>query len=117
MLEPERHSRVVNGAISTFISEYQQACGLRLDRKKLVFHYKASVFSTAIWTIVGMLADMLDRFSEEEYKSMDTLLDERLQATHMSVIIAWIDNMLREWLDEVTPGDACRLIVAKKAPL
>jgi len=44
---------------------------------------------------------------------MKDRFDSRLQASGFSSAVIWIDNILREWLDDVTPGEACRRIVAQ----
>lgn len=114
MPEPEVHVRLVHDVINIFIDEYFAHGGLRLDAEELLFQYKASVYSTAIWMIVTFMVDFLFKFSEQEYKTMKDRFDSRLQESGLSSAIVWIDNMLREWLEEFTPGDACRRIVAKK---
>jgi len=112
MPEPEGYVQLVHETIADFIRDYHEGGGILLDAKTLRFHYKASVFSTAIWIIVDYITDMLFQFSEEEYASMKDRFDERLTSTGLYGAIIWIDNMLRDWLDDLTPGDACRAIVA-----
>jgi hypothetical protein len=110
---PELHLKLVRQTIDAFIDEHERRGGLRLDREKLLFHYKASVFSTAICTIIAFVVDMLFQFSEEEYATMVDRFDRRLLDSGLYAAIIWIDNMLRDWLDELTPGDACRRIVER----
>jgi hypothetical protein len=112
MPDPDLYPQLRNDVIATFIAEYLRKSGLRLDPDKLLFHYKASVYSTAIATIVAVVVDHLYRVPEEFYKSMGDRFDSRLQESGLSSAIIWIDNMLREWLEPVTPGDVCRQIVA-----
>lgn len=112
MPEPEIYSQLVKDTISTFVSEYAQQGGVKLDPDRLMFHYKASLFSTAIWIIVDIITDMMFEFSEVEYASMQDRNDIRLMQSGKRSAIIWIDNMLRDWLDDLTPGDACRQIVA-----
>lgn len=115
MPEPEAYTALVREAINGFIAEYHAAGGLALDPETLRFHYKASVFSTAIWIIVDYITDMLFQFSEADYAGMKDRFDERLTGTGIYSAIIWIDNMLRDWLDDLTPGEACRQIVAQHA--
>lgn len=112
MPEPEGYLALVRDTINGFIAEYQAAGGMALDPETLRFHYKASVYSTAIWIIVDYITDMLFQFSEGDYAGMKDRFDERLTGTGLYSAIIWIDNMLRDWLDDLTPGDACRAIVA-----
>ncbi len=116
MPDPDMHIRLVRDVIDSFITEYQRLSGLELNRDELLLQYKASIFSTAIWIILQMLVDGLSQFSEDEYRTMQDRFDDRLQQNGFSAAIIWIDNMLREWLDGQTPGDACRHIVALEQP-
>lgn len=115
MPEPESYIALQRETIATFIAEYRAAGGLALDAETLRFHYKASVYSTAIWIIVDYITDMLFQFSEEDYAGMKNRHDERLTGTGLYSAIIWIDNMLRDWLDDLAPGEACRRIVAGNA--
>jgi len=115
MPDPDLYLQLRRDVIETFITEYAQNGGLKLDMEKLILQYKASVFSTAIGTIIAFVVDYLPQFSDDEYKAMRNRFDRRLQESEMSSAIIWIDNMLREWLDEPTPGDVCRRIVAEAA--
>ena len=115
MPEPERYLALVQQTINHFVAEYQAAVGIALDPAMLRFHYKASVFSTAIWIIVDYITDMLFQYSEADYAGMKDRYDERLTGTGLYSAIIWIDNMLRDWLDDLTPGEACRQIVAGNA--
>ena len=58
---------------------------------------------------------MLFQYSEADYAGMKDRYDERLTGTGLYSAIIWIDNMLRDWLDDLTPGEACRQIVAGNA--
>jgi len=113
MPDPDIHLRLVRDVIAAFVSEYADKGGMALDPEELLFQYKASVYSTAICTIVTIVVDFLFRFSDEEYKTIRDRFDSRLQESGVSSGIIWIDNMLREWLEDMTPGDACRRIVAQ----
>lgn len=115
MPEPEGYLALVHETISHFIAGYQAATGIALDPAMLRFHYKASVFSTAIWIIVDYITDMLFQYSEADYAGMKDRYDARLTETGLYSAIIWIDNMLRDWLDDLTPGEACRQIVAGNA--
>jgi hypothetical protein len=110
--DPDMHLQLVHDVIATFIAEYAEQGGLALDPVELLLQYKASVFSMAIWMIVAVVVDMLFRFSEDDYKTMSNRFDSRLQESGLCSAIVWIDNMLREWRDTVTPGYAFRQIVA-----
>lgn len=111
MPEPETYLRLEREVIATFIDEYAKCGGLALDEHELLLQYKASVFSTAICTIVTIIVDVLSRIPEEDYGTMQDRFDPRLQESGLAGAIVWIDNMLRDWLDVITPGDACRRIV------
>ncbi len=113
MPEPEAYIQLVHDTIATFIAEYHAAGGIALDPDTLRFHYKASVFSTAIWIIVDYVTDMLFQFSEDDYASMKDRFDERLTSTGLYSAVIWIDNMLRDWLDDPTPGAVSRRIVGQ----
>ena len=117
MPEPEGYIALQRATIATFIAAYRAAGGIALDAETVRFHYKASVFSTAIWIIVDYITDMLFQFSEEEYAGMNDRHDARLTSTGLYSAIIWIDNMLRDWLDDLTPGAACRQIVAQQTTL
>ena len=113
MPEPHTYLPLVREMIALFVTEYEKNGGLALDVDELLFHYKASLFSTAIWIILDILTDMLFQFSEDDYASMKDRFDVRLQESGLCSGIVWIDNILRDWLDELTPGDVCRRIVAQ----
>lgn len=113
MPDPDSYVRLVHDVICTFITEYEQKSGLALDPDELLFQYRASVFSTAICTILSIVVGHLSRFSETDYRSMKDRFDPRIQESGLGAAIIWIDNMLRDWLEPITPGDACRSIVAR----
>ncbi len=113
MVEPERHLAMVRTVLETFIAGYAADGGPQIDFEELHLQYKASLFSTALGLIVGMIVDLLPQFSEEEYRSMETRFDRRLLDNGLYAAIVWIDDMLREWQDDMTPGDACRRIVER----
>jgi hypothetical protein len=115
MPQPEMHLQLVREVIAMFVREYAEQGGVALDPDELTFHYKASLFSTAIGTIVDIVVDPLFSFSEEDYAGMKDRFDRRLLESGLYAAIIWIDNTLREWLEEVTPGDACRRIVAQRS--
>ena len=117
MVEPERHLDIVRMALDTFIGAYTSHGGPQLDIGELRLQYKASLFSTALGLIVGLILDLLPQFSEEEYRSMENRFDQRLLDNGLYAAIVWIDDMLREWQDDLTPGQACREIVARRAAL
>jgi hypothetical protein len=109
---PERHIAVVNRVIDIFVEECAvQGCP-PLDRAELHFQYKASVYSTAIFMFITILADSLDHFPDGYFEAMESRMDPQLLEGGFYSAVVWIDNMLREWLDDLTPGDACRQIVA-----
>jgi len=111
MPDPDLYLQLRQDAIATFVDECAASGGMRLDPAKLLFHYKASLYSTAICTIIGVVVNFLFRLPEEDYKPMVDRFDSRLQESGLSSAIIWIDNILREWLEPVTPGDVCRQIV------
>lgn len=115
MPNPAIYLKLQRDVIATFIREYVEKGGMILDANELTFQYKASVFSTAIYLILTVVVDFLFKFTDEDYKTMKDRFDSRLQESGLSSAIVWIDNMLREWLEEVTPGDACRQIVAQNS--
>jgi len=113
MPNPDIYLRLRRDVIETFISAYAKNGGLKLDLDELLFQYKASLFSTAIWILVGILVNYLPQFSDADYATMKDRYDERLLKSEMVSAIIWIDNILREWLDGMTPGEACRRIVSQ----
>jgi hypothetical protein len=64
---------------------------------------------------ITILAEALKHFPDEYFASMESRMDPRLLEDGFYTAVVWIDNMLREWLDDLTPGDACRQIVARAA--
>jgi hypothetical protein len=115
MPQPERYIALVNRMIDVFIEECAvQGCP-PLDRAELHFQYKASVYSTSIFMFITILAEALKHFPDEYFASMESRMDPRLLEDGFYTAVVWIDNMLREWLDDLTPGDACRQIVARAA--
>lgn len=114
MLEPDKHLTIVKALIRGFIAEYASVGGPLLSEEKLTLHYKASLFSTAICTIVTLILDVIDHVPEEKFSAMESWHDSWLQESGLAPVILWIDNMLREWLDDLSPGDACRTIVDRQ---
>jgi len=113
MLEPERHIVLVDRVLDVFVEECAiQGCP-PLDRAELQFQYKASVYSTALFMFITILADTLDYFPEDYFSAMESRMDPQLLESGFYSAIVWIENMLREWLEPVTPGDVCREIVAR----
>lgn len=117
MPEPEKHIAMVNRVIDVFIEESAKERCPPINREELHFQYKASVYSTAIFMFITILAEALEHFPEEYFASMESRMDDRLLESGFYSAIVWIDNMLREWLQVPTPGDACRQIVAGRKPL
>ena len=113
MPDPEIYLRLRRDVIDIFIAEYARKGGMELDAAELLFQYKASLYSTAIWIIVSIIVNYLPRFSDAEYATMTDRFDSRLQEGEFVSAIIWIDNILREWLDGTTPGEVCRQIVAR----
>jgi hypothetical protein len=113
MPEPERHMPLVQRMIDIFLAEYTANGGPPIDRDELFFQYKASVYSTAICMFVTLLAPSLAYFPEGYFDTIEERKDARLLETGFYSAVVWINNMLSEWLDELTPGDACRTIVAR----
>ena len=112
MPDPKKYTRLRHDLIAAFIGEYAAISGVALDVDELTLQCKAGIYSTAICTILTIIVDALSLFPEETYKGMKDIYDDTLQSTGMVAAIIWIDNTLREWLEDVTPGDACRRIVA-----
>lgn len=113
MPEPELYLKLERDVITAFIAEYARLGGQKLNADELRLQYKASVYSTALFMIVTIIVDALSVFPEDAYASMQDRFDPRLQESGFCSAIVWIDNMLREWLDDLTPGDACREILAR----
>jgi len=112
MPDPAGYIDLRNDVLTAFIREYADRGGPQLDPTEFLFQYKASLFSTAVCTIVAFVVDILFRFTDEEFGSMKDRFDSRLQETRLAAAIIWIDNLLQEWLEELTPGEACKMIVA-----
>jgi hypothetical protein len=115
MPDPDMYLELRRDVMATFIAEYAAKGGLLLDADELLFQYKAAIFSVAIGIIVTVVAGYLPGFPEDDYKAMKNRYDPRLQDSGLASAIVWIDVLLREWLEDVTPGDACRRIVAQSA--
>ncbi|CAD7337460.1 hypothetical protein FIM10_12695 [Sphingomonadales bacterium 56] len=113
MPEPDKHLGLVQRVIAIFIEECAAQGCPPIDKEELYFQYKASIFSTAIFMFVTILSDALDYFPEEYLVSLECRTDPRLLESGFYSAVVWIENMLREWLEEVTPGDVCRQIVAR----
>jgi len=113
MPEPEKHISVVNRVVDVFVEECAKQGCPPISREELHFQYKASVYSTAIFMFITILAEALQHFPEEYFASMESRMDTRLLEGGFYSAVVWIDNMLREWLEDLTPGDACRQIVAR----
>lgn len=116
MPDPDHHLGLVDRMTDLFIQEFAAKGGPLLDRDELRLQYKAAIYSTAIFLFINALADAVGMFPEEYFASMESRMDERLLETGFYTAIIWIDNMLREWLEDLTPGDACRQIVAGRQP-
>lgn len=112
MPEPDKHIGLVNRVIDIFIEECAKQGGPLIDREELYFQYKASLYSTAIFMFVTILSDALNYFPEEYFVSLEGRMDPCLLEGGFYSAVVWIENILREWLEEVTPGDVCRQIVA-----
>jgi hypothetical protein len=113
MPQPEKHISLVNRVIDIFLEECAKQGCPPIDREELHFQYKASVYSTSIFMFITILADVLQHFPEDYFASMETRMDPRLLEGGLYSAVVWIDNMLREWLEDITPGDVCRQIVAR----
>jgi hypothetical protein len=112
MPEPHKHITLVKRVIDIFIEECAIQGGPQIDRDELYFQYKASIYSTALFMFVTILSDALDYFPDEYFSAMESRMDPRLLEGGFYSAVVWIENMLQEWLEEVTPGDVCRQIVA-----
>ena len=112
MPEPEGYIALQRATIARLVDRIAAQGGVGIDAETLRRHYKASVFSTAIWILVDYVTDMLFQFPESAWATMRDRFDERLTGSGLYSAIIWIDNMLRDWLDDLTPGDVCRQIVA-----
>jgi hypothetical protein len=117
MPDPDMYIRLVQDVIATFVGEYAAQGGLSLAPDELRFQYKVAIFSTSIWIVLTVVMDALRNFTDDDYKAMKDRFDSRLQDSGLATAIIWIDNILREWLDGITPGDACRQIVAQQGEL
>jgi hypothetical protein len=117
MPDPERYLALQRSVIADFVRRFEAEGGRRLDPVRLLFELKASVFSTAIGTILEVVVGLLDQYTEAEWASMADRFDPRLQndGGGMASAIIWFDNVLRDWTDDPTPGEACRRIVAGTA--
>lgn len=111
MPEPPVYRALVARMIDRYIALLVEGGGPRLDRGTLVLQYKASLFTTAVGLFVTILADVLDRLPGEFVASLTSRDDPRLHQSGLRSAVVWIDNVLQEWLDPLTPGDAARRIV------
>lgn len=115
MPEPEKYRGLVDLVHAVFVQELSVRCGVTLDPQELRLQHKASLYSTAICTIVSIIVDYLEMVPKEAWGSMRDRFDPMLVDSGLIAAVIWVDNMLREWRDELTPGDACRQIVARSA--
>lgn len=113
MPEPDKHIALVKRVIDVFVEECTAQGCPPIDREELHFQYKASIYSTALFMFITILSDALNHFPEGYFRSMESRMDQRLLEGGFCSAIVWIENMLREWLEEVTPGDVSRQIVAR----
>lgn len=113
MPEPEKYISLVDRVIDAFIGEcVKEGCPI-LDNTELKFQYKASLFSTSIFMFVTIISDYLPYFPEDYFSSFERRTDDRFLEDSFYSAVVWIDNMLREWLEDLTPGDVARQIVAQ----
>ena len=112
MPEPARYLKLQRDVMAAFIRTCEAEGGPSLDAEEIRLQYKASVFPVSIALIIGSCVELLSQFSDEDYATMSDWLDPRLQESGLACLIIWIDNVLRDWLDDLTPGEACRRIVA-----
>lgn len=112
MPEPERYRELVDLVFRTFTAELEEKSGVLLDPVELRLQYKASLYSTAICTILDIIAGVLDQVPADVWASMQNRSDQALRDSGLLPAIIWVDNILREWCEDITPGDACRQIVA-----
>lgn len=113
MPRPERYQELVDLVLTTFVAELADHSGVELDIAELRLQFKASLYSTAICTILGIIVDVFDQVPPEAWASMQNPSDQKLIDSGLLPAIIWVDNMLREWCDDITPGDACRQIMAR----
>ena len=113
MPEPDKHVGLVKRVIDIFVEESAAHGCPPIDRDELYFQYKASIYSTALFMFVTILSDALNYFPEEYFSGMEGRMDPRLLEGGFYSAVVWMENMLREWLEEVTPGDVCRQIVSR----
>ncbi|WP_461160071.1 hypothetical protein [Sphingobium sp. TomMM35A] len=115
MPQPLRYAELVDLVLGTFVEELADKSGVVLDPAELRLQYKASLYSTAIAMILDIVVGALDQVPVEAWASLKSQSDLWLAETGLIAAIIWIDNILREWCEEMTPGDACREIVARSA--
>lgn len=113
MPDPSSYLSLREEVIATFVAACAREGGPRLDVDKLSRQFKAAIFPMAISTILTAVVDHLHWMPTEYFEPMQDIFDDGLQASGLSSAIIWIDNMLREWLEDVTPGDVCRQIMAE----
>ena len=114
MPQPEKYQQLALMIRRTFIGELGRLNGIELDADELRLQYKSSLYSTAICTILTNIVDLFGMYSADEWASMKDRYDARMLEHGMIAAIEWIENMLREWTEPFTPGDACREIVARR---
>lgn len=113
MPEPHLYVKLTHDVIRNFISDYRAATGIALDPDEFLLQYRASLFSTAICTMLSVLVNHFGRYSESDYKAFESRHDPRLAEGGFRAAIVWIDNILRDWQEPLTPGDACRRIMER----
>lgn len=113
--EPEIYRDLVRDVVREFVAEFALGSGQKLDEETLHAQLKVSLFLTTIPMILSIVVDQFDQFSKEEYRSMESRFDPRLMESGLAAGVIWVRNVLEEWYDDRTPGDACREMMAEAA--
>jgi len=111
--EPDTYPQLLEDVIDTFVTELAAAGGPVLRPDALRRHYKIAQFSWSIPTILEIVVDSLDGFSDEEFASMTDHFDSRLEETGLRAGIVWLAVVLLDWARGETPGEGLRAMLAK----
>ncbi len=115
MSEPERYASIRSAILETFVTTCGAEGGPALDPEELRLQYTAAVLSVSLGLIVGSAEGFLSQVAEGDFATMSDWRDPRLQESGLAAGIVWIDNVLRRWREERSPGDAWREIVSRRA--
>lgn len=112
--EPDGYPALLSEVVEVYVDELAARGGPRLRPDVLRRHCGIAQFSWALPTLLGIVVDTLDRFSDAEYATMADAFDVRLEETGLRAGIVWIAAVLWHWAEDETPGEAARALLAAR---